>query len=67
MQIRKTVKVSELKHGDTVEIDGNLKTVSREHIKHNELFGYTFQGDPYLLGITKVTFKVPTAFGFRFE
>jgi hypothetical protein len=67
MQIKTTVKVSELKHGDTVEIDGNLKTVSRDHLKKDELFGYTFQGDPHRDGITKVVFKVPTAFGFRFE
>lgn len=66
--IKKTVKVDDLKHGDTVEIENRLETVSRVHIKHNELFGYTYKGDPFLSGITKVVFKVPIAGGgFRYE
>ena len=66
--INQVVKVSELRHGDTVEVGGKLETVSRTHIKHNELFGYTYKGDPFLSGITKVVFKVPIAGGgFRYE
>ena len=66
--IKKIVKVSDLMHGDTVEVENKLETVSRAHIKHNELFGYTYKGDPFLSGITKVVFKVPIANGrFRYE
>ena len=66
--IKKIVKVSDLMHGDTVEFENELETVSRSHIKHNELFGYTYKGDPFLSGITKVIFKVPIANGrFRYE
>jgi len=66
--IKKTVKVSDLRNGDTVEVFGRLETVSRTHIKHNPLFGYTYKGTPFLNGITKVVFKVPVAGGgFRYE
>ena len=66
--IKKIVKVSDLMNGDTVEVENKLETVSRVHIKHNELFGYTYKGDPFLSGITKVVFKVPIANGrFRYE
>lgn len=66
--IKKTVKVSDLRNGDTVEVGNRLETVSRAHIKHNELFGYTYKGDQFLSGITKVVFKVPIAGGgFRYE
>jgi hypothetical protein len=66
--IKKTVKVGDLRNGDTVEVGGKLETVSRFHIKYNELFGYTYKGDPFLSGITKVVFKVPIAGGgFRYE
>jgi len=65
--IKKTVKVSDIRNGDTVEVGGKLETVSRANIKHNE-FGYTYKGDPFLSGITKVVFKVPIAGGgFRYE
>ena len=66
--IKKTVKVDDRKHGDTVEIENRLATVSRVHIKHNELFGYAYKGEPFLSGIAKVVFKVPIAGGgFRYE
>jgi len=65
--IRTTVKISDLKHGDTVEIDGQLKTVNKKYLKHNPLFGWSFEGAPFPRGITKVVFKVPTAFGFRYQ
>lgn len=66
--IKKTVNVANLRNGDTVEIENKLETVARVHIKHNELFGYTYKDDPFLSGITKVVFKVPIAGGgFRYE
>ena len=66
-EIKKIVKVSDLRNGDTVEIGNELETVSRAHIKNNE-FGHTYKGDPFLSGITKVVFKVPVAGGgFRYE
>lgn len=65
--IRTSVKLSDLKHGDTVEIDGQLKTVDKKYLKHDSLFGWSFEGAPYPTGITKIVFKVPTAFGFRYQ
>lgn len=55
--IRKTVSVADLKNGDTVEIDGKMETVSRNHLKRG-FAGHTYKGDPHKKGITKITFKV---------
>ncbi len=65
--IKQIVTVSELKAGDTVEIDGELKTVSNTYLKHCPFMGYTLYGSTFHKGVTKVTFKVPTAFGIRYE
>lgn len=62
--IRENVKVSDLKNGDTVEVNGKLETVNYHHLKNGPI-GATCKGDPHRLGICKVTFKVPTAFGYR--
>ncbi len=65
--IKTCVSVAELKNGDTVEIDGNLSTVSRRHLKHCPFMGCTFKGDCFVGGIIRITFKVPTAHGHRYE
>lgn len=65
-QIKKTVPVSTLKAGDTVEIDGKLETVSRHHLKKG-FTGDTYKGSPYRNGITKIVFKVPVANGYRYQ
>lgn len=66
--IKQNVKVSDLRNGDTIELDGKLETVSRSYIKNNELFGYTYKGDPFLNGVTRVVFRVPVfGGGFRYE
>ena len=64
--IRKTVTVADLQHGNTVEINGNLETVSRLHLNRG-VNGHTYKGHPHRHGIVKVTFKVQIANGFRYE
>jgi hypothetical protein len=59
------VMVVDLKHGDTVQINGELETVSRNHLKRG-FTGWTYKGDPHPNGITKVTFVVPTGKGVRY-
>jgi endonuclease III len=61
--IKTIISVSDLRQGMTVEIDGNLKTVSLNKIKQN----YIYDGQRYKDGITRVQFVVPTAFGVRVE
>jgi len=53
---RSFVMVSELQNGDTVEVNGNLETVSWRHIKCG-FTGVTYKGDPHHKGIIKVIFK----------
>lgn len=67
-QIKSVVKISELRHGDTVEVGNNLETVDKKNIKHCTLFGHTYKGSPFFHGITKVVFRVPIVGGmFRYE
>lgn len=61
--LKSVVSVYDLKHGDTVELDGKLETVSRNHLGHG-FMGYTYKGDTHRNGIVKIVFKVPTASGF---
>jgi hypothetical protein len=59
--VLKTVKISELKQGDTVLLNDILQTVSGKCIKFNSFFNrYSFQGDCSKLTITKVQFAVHT-------
>jgi hypothetical protein len=64
--VRKIVSLQDLKHGDTVEINGELETVSKSFLKRCEFMCHTYKGDPFIGGITKVVFKVPTAHGYRY-
>lgn len=61
------VEVRDLRHGDTVEINGSLETVSAKNIKRGSFMGWTYKGDPHRHGIKRVRFVVPTAGGFRIE
>lgn len=66
--VRSDIRISDLQQGMTVEKDGNLITVSKKHITFDSLFcRYCFQGDGSKEFITRVQFKVPTAYGFRLE
>tara|TARA_R110000851_G_scaffold90122_1_gene196594 strand:- start:1045 stop:1254 length:210 start_codon:yes stop_codon:yes gene_type:complete len=65
--IRKIVPVSELRKGDTVEIDGVLETVNGERIRYCGFMGWTYQGSPFLKGITKIIFKVHTINGYVYR
>lgn len=64
--IKTTVSLDELKNGDTVEIGGQLETVSLKYLKHCSFMGRTYKGHPYRQGITRVRFVVPTAGGVRY-
>ena len=55
------VAVQDLQHGDTVEINGSLETVSAKNIKHCSFMGWTYKGDTHRHGIKRVWFIVPTA------
>ena len=46
--------IADIKAGDTVLLDGHLKTVSRCNIKHDALFGTSLFGDTYMGGRMKV-------------
>ena len=64
--IRETVPVSSLKNGDTVEIGGELQTVSPSDLS-NGFMGHTFRGDPFRGGGVRGTFKVKTLNGYRYQ
>ena len=53
----KPVHISQISVGDTIEHDGELKTVSGNNIKRNSFMGITLFGDSYNLG-TKTVNKV---------
>lgn len=56
MNIKKElVHISQIRIGDTVEIDGNLKTVGRHNLKNDVFMGRTLFGDSYRLGRLPVT------------
>lgn len=53
--IHEEVNVSRIKAGDTVLIDGQLKTVCQKDLGYDELLGPTLWGDSYKAGHEKVT------------
>lgn len=65
--IREIVDVDNIRHGNTVEIDGEMITVSRNDISRCQLMGTTIRGQQFRKGITKIIFKVPIKGGFRYE
>ncbi|EPF2246564.1 hypothetical protein ACSP9K_005022 [Citrobacter werkmanii] len=46
--------ISQIKPGDTVEHEGQLRTVSKRNIGWTEFFGTSLFGDNYQLGSIKV-------------
>ena len=46
----KPTHISQIKQGDTVMIDGEMRTVGNHNIKHDEFMGLTLFGDSYRLG-----------------
>lgn len=46
----KDVHISTIKAGDTIVVDGELKTVTNSNIKRDELLGITLFGDSYVAG-----------------
>lgn len=51
------VHISQIKTGDTIEHEGQLRTVNANHIKRDSFMGLTLFGDSYKLG-TKAVNKV---------
>lgn len=66
VMVRKLVQVSDLKKGDTVEVDGKLETVGINYLKRCSFMGWTYKGNPFRDGINRVVFKVPVKGGFRY-
>lgn len=64
--IRKLIHLSELKRGHTVEIDGKMETVIASRINKG-FMGWTYSGQQFRNGITRVIFRVPIKDGFREE
>lgn len=56
---RETVHISTIKAGDTVEIDGHLKTVCRGDLKKCPDMGHSLFGDSYRLGTVPVVKATP--------
>ena len=61
--LRTTINISELEQGMTVEHNGNMYTVSRNDVKYDRLWGYSYRGDSSRQTITRIQFAVPTSFG----
>jgi len=53
--LHEQVSVGRIKAGDTVLIDGVLKTVCQKDLGHDDLLGPTLWGDSYRSGMDKVT------------
>lgn len=58
--VRTQVHKSELRWGDTVEIDGQLLTVGKFDVKYDSFMGYSLWGDASRKTVTRVQFAVPT-------
>ena len=48
------VNISEIKEGDTIEIEGVTKTICKNNIKYNDFMGKTLFGDNFKSGTKKV-------------
>lgn len=53
----KHVNINQIRHGDTIIHNGEMKTVDRHYIKSSDFMGTTLFGDSYMLG-TKPVQKV---------
>jgi ribosomal protein L19 len=62
--LHEKVHISTIRAGDTVMIDGQLKTVGKKDIRRNNFTGVTLWGDSHKLGrdpITRVIFGAEIA------
>jgi hypothetical protein len=66
-KIIKKVPLSNLRVGDTVNYNGELRTVGKTDVKHSAFMRYSFLGDASIKSIERVIFVVPTACGVRYE
>lgn len=48
------VHKDEIRAGDTIVMDGKLKTVCQNNIKHDSFMGTTIFGDSFMLGLKPV-------------
>lgn len=55
MQRLETINASDVRHGDTLVIDGKMHTISRNDI-HTGLFGTTIRGENFIGGVQRVLF-----------
>jgi hypothetical protein len=67
MIIKIVTHLADLRYCNTVEINGNIETVDQKYLKFCPFMGWTYKGQQYREGITKVIFKVPTIDGYRYE
>lgn len=61
--ITEDVHISQITHGDTIEHNGKVTTISRNNIKRGGFCGTTIFGDSYNMGtklVKRVKFVVPT-------
>ncbi len=70
--IREVVSASRIQAGDTIEIDGVLRTVSSKNIGKCDLFGVSIFGMTYFpktgyQKVTRVKFAVPTSNGIVYR
>ncbi len=59
--------INNIKAGDTVMIDGQLRTVGKNNIKYGGFMGTSLFGDSSKRTITKVLFAVPTNNGIVYR
>ena len=70
--VREVVSASRIQAGDTVEIDGVLRTVCKNNIGKCDLLGVSIFGMTYFpktgyQKVTRVKFAVPTSSGIAYR
>ena len=63
MEKQEKAHISQIRIGDTILHNNEVKTVSGNNIKHDSFMGKTLFGDSYHLGyklVTKISFKWTT-------
>jgi hypothetical protein len=58
--LKTSINISGLRSGMTVEVGGELLTVSKKDIRYNSFMGYSFRGNASNKTIMQVQFIVPT-------
>lgn len=70
MENTESVHISQISVGDTIEHNGEVKTVSGNNLKKGGFCGTTVFGDSYNMGtklVKRVRFAVPTNKGVRYS